>query len=79
MRSGRTAADGDPANAGPPQDRVAPRSQAMRVQLTAEPLSRTDALYYTITVFSTVGFGDITPRADLARIVTMVQMGGVDR
>jgi voltage-gated potassium channel len=51
----------------------------MRVQLTAEPLSRTDALYYTITVFSTVGFGDVTPRADLARIVTMVQMGGVDR
>jgi ion channel len=42
----------------------------------SEPLSRTDALYYTITVFSTVGFGDITPRADLARIVTMVQMLG---
>ena len=42
----------------------------------SESLSRTDALYYTITVFSTVGFGDITPRADLARIVTMVQMLG---
>ena len=42
----------------------------------SEPLSRTDALYYTITVFSTVGFGDITPKADLARIVTMVQMLG---
>jgi voltage-gated potassium channel len=27
-------------------------------------------------VFSTVGFGDIAPRADLARIVTMVQMLG---
>jgi hypothetical protein len=42
----------------------------------SEPLSRTDALYFTITVFSTVGFGDIVPRADLARIVTMVQMLG---
>lgn len=42
----------------------------------SESLSRTDALYYTITVFSTVGFGDITPKADLARIVTMVQMLG---
>jgi len=42
----------------------------------SEPLSRTDALYFTITVFSTVGFGDIAPRTDLARVVTMVQMLG---
>lgn len=42
----------------------------------SEPLSRTDALYYTITVFSTVGFGDITPKTDLARVATMVQMLG---
>jgi voltage-gated potassium channel len=40
----------------------------------SEPLSKTDALYFTITVFATVGFGDITPTADPARIVTMVQM-----
>jgi hypothetical protein len=40
----------------------------------SEPLTRTDALYYTITVFSTVGFGDITPVAVLARVTTMVQM-----
>ena len=40
----------------------------------SEPLSRTDALYFTLTVFATVGFGDIAPRTDLARIVTMVQM-----
>jgi voltage-gated potassium channel len=37
-------------------------------------LSRTDALYFTITVFATVGFGDIAPRSDLARILTMLQM-----
>jgi voltage-gated potassium channel len=42
----------------------------------SEPLGKTDALYFTVTVFSTVGFGDITPRTELARIVTMVQMLG---
>jgi voltage-gated potassium channel len=42
----------------------------------SQPLSRTGALYFTITVFSTVGFGDIAPRTDLARVVTMVQMLG---
>jgi hypothetical protein len=41
-----------------------------------EPLSRTDALYFTITVFSTVGFGDITPVTTPARVVAMVQMLG---
>ena len=40
----------------------------------SEPLSRIDALYLTITVFSTVGFGDITPKTDLTRVATMVQM-----
>jgi voltage-gated potassium channel len=39
-----------------------------------EEIGRTDALYFTVTVFATVGFGDITPRTDLARIVTMIQM-----
>ena len=41
-----------------------------------EPLSRTDALYFTITVFATVGFGDIATVTDAARITTMVQMVG---
>jgi voltage-gated potassium channel len=45
-------------------------------QAFSEPLSRTDALYFTVTVFSTVGFGDITPRTDPARVMTMVQMLG---
>jgi voltage-gated potassium channel len=39
-----------------------------------EALSRTDALYFTVTVFATVGFGDITPKSELARILTMTQM-----
>ncbi len=37
-------------------------------------MDRTTALYFTVTVFSTVGFGDITPRTDPARLVTTVQM-----
>lgn len=41
-----------------------------------EILSRTDALYFTLTVFTTVGFGDIAPVTELARVVTMVQMVG---
>jgi voltage-gated potassium channel len=40
----------------------------------SEPLSHTDALYFTVTVFSTVGFGDITPKAELARLVVTGQM-----
>jgi voltage-gated potassium channel len=41
-----------------------------------EPLTRTDALYFTTTVFSTVGFGDIAPKSEPARIVLIVQMLG---
>ena len=40
----------------------------------SEELSRTDSLYFTVTVFATVGFGDITPRTELARLVVMSQM-----
>jgi voltage-gated potassium channel len=38
------------------------------------PLSRVSALYFTVTVFSTVGFGDIAPKTDPARLVATVQM-----
>jgi hypothetical protein len=40
----------------------------------SEVLGRTDALYYTLTIFATVGFGDITPTAESTRIITMAQM-----
>ncbi|MFE5331055.1 potassium channel family protein [Embleya sp. NPDC056575] len=39
-----------------------------------ETLTRTDALYFTLTVFATVGFGDIAPTSEGARVVAMVQM-----
>jgi Ion channel len=40
----------------------------------SEPLTRTDALYFTVTVFSTVGFGDITAKTEAARLVVTGQM-----
>jgi Ion channel len=40
----------------------------------SQPLTRTDALYFTVTVFSTVGFGDITPMTEVARLVVAGQM-----
>jgi hypothetical protein len=42
----------------------------------SESLSRLDSAYYTVTVFSTVGFGDITPVSPAARAATTLQMGG---
>ena len=37
-------------------------------------LTRTDSLYFTVTVFSTVGFGDITATSQTARLVVTTQM-----
>ncbi|MCU7821039.1 potassium channel family protein [Kitasatospora sp. DSM 101779] len=39
-----------------------------------QPLSHSNGLYFTVTVFSTVGFGDITAKTDTARLVVTVQM-----
>lgn len=41
-----------------------------------QPLTRTDALYFTLTTFSTVGFGDIVALSETGRVVTMLQMTG---
>jgi len=40
----------------------------------SQPLDRTSALYFAVTVFSTVGLGDITPTTDAARLVVTIQM-----
>jgi hypothetical protein len=42
----------------------------------SEDLSRADALYFTVTVFSTTGFGDIVPRSGDARMLVTGQMIG---
>lgn len=45
-----------------------------RATAFTQPLSRTDALYFTVAVFATVGFGDISPASQAARVVVTVQM-----
>jgi hypothetical protein len=40
----------------------------------SQPLTRTDALYFTVTVFATVGFGDITATTEVTRALVTGQM-----
>ena len=40
----------------------------------SEHLNRTSALYFTVVTLATIGYGDITPRTDLARTVVMIQV-----
>lgn len=40
----------------------------------SEPLTKVSAVYFTVTVLATVGFGDITPVTDSARLVVTMQM-----
>ena len=47
---------------------------AQQPEAFSEPLSRTDGLYFAMTVFATVGFGDITPVTELARVLVTLQM-----
>jgi voltage-gated potassium channel len=49
-------------------------AQASPANFGTHQLTRTDALYFTVTVFSTVGFGDITPVSQGARLVVTAQM-----
>jgi voltage-gated potassium channel len=39
-----------------------------------QALTRTDAVYFAVTVLATVGFGDIAPKTAAARVVVTVQM-----
>ena len=39
-----------------------------------EALTRTDALYFTVTVFATVGFGDVVATSQAARVGVTIQM-----
>jgi hypothetical protein len=40
----------------------------------SQSMNRTDALYFTVTTFATVGFGDITATSQIARLMVTVQM-----
>ena len=39
-----------------------------------QPMTRTDALYFSVTVLTTVGFGDITAKSETARLLVTGQM-----
>ena len=39
-----------------------------------QPLTRIDSMYFSVTVFTTVGFGDITAKAQAARVLVTCQM-----
>ena len=41
---------------------------------SVQNLTRTDTLYFAVTVFSTVGFGDITATSQTSRVVVTLQM-----
>ena len=49
-------------------------AQADLGNFSVDSLTRTDALYFTVTVFATVGFGDITATSQAARVVVTAQM-----
>ena len=49
-------------------------AQADPANFSTPQLNRTDTLYFTLTVFSTVGFGDITASSQTARVIVMIQM-----
>jgi voltage-gated potassium channel len=50
--------------------------EAARPGSFSEPLTHTDGLYFTVTVFATVGFGDIAPVSEPARVLVTIQMIG---
>jgi hypothetical protein len=39
-----------------------------------EPLNRVDSIYFTVTIFATVGFGDIAAASQAARALVTLQM-----
>jgi voltage-gated potassium channel len=48
-------------------------ARAASTNFTA-PLTRTDSLYFAVTIFTTVGFGDISAKSEAARLVVTCQM-----
>jgi voltage-gated potassium channel len=49
-------------------------AQANPANFSTDSLTRSDALYFTVTIFATVGFGDISATSQTARLLVTVQM-----
>ncbi len=49
-------------------------ARASPANFSTHSLTRTDSLYFTVTTFSTVGYGDITATSQAARLVVTAQM-----
>ena len=49
-------------------------AQASPANFSTHSLTRTVSLYFTVTTFSTVGYGDITAASQAARLVVTAQM-----
>jgi voltage-gated potassium channel len=49
-------------------------AQADPANFSSHALTRTDAVYFTVTIFATVGFGDITATSQTARLLVSAQM-----
>ena len=39
-----------------------------------QPFSRIDSMYFSVTAFTTVGFGDFTAKTQTARVIVTFQM-----
>jgi hypothetical protein len=40
----------------------------------SQPLNKVGALYFTVTTFATVGYGDIVPTTNATRVISTIQM-----
>jgi voltage-gated potassium channel len=49
-------------------------AQTYPAHFNVQGLTRTDTLYFAVTVFSTVGFGDITATSQTSRAIVTLQM-----
>jgi voltage-gated potassium channel len=49
-------------------------ARASPASFSTHPLTRTDSLYFTVTTFSTVGYGDITASSQDARLLVIGQI-----
>jgi voltage-gated potassium channel len=53
---------------------LAGEHEALPGSFSQDHLTRTDTLYLAVTIFSTVGFGDISATSQSARLVVTFQM-----